>query len=873
MFLRSATLGTFVLLLASLGAAPTGVADDTPRAALLAQAIRRLDPNVLLNQADGPGRERLRRMVAEDIRRRRDEFNRRDLQAWQSIRNREDWESFKAARIAALRRSLGQVPDPARNAPVTKTKEISGEGFVIQCLVFESRPGLLITANLYRPAALPHSGGKGDSPISVGTKTGTAPGQRMPGILICHSHHNPKTQGELQDMGMTWARHGCLVLVMDQLGHGERRQHPFRTAEDYTKKFPVGRQDYHFRYNVGIQLHLVGESLVGWMAGDLMRGVDVLLGQPGVDPDRIILLGSVAGGGDPAAVAAALDPRVKAAVPFNFGGPQPETVYPLPEDAQRRFNYLGGGSWESTRNLRASAPGGFFPWVIVGAIAPRALIYAHEFSWDQQRDPVWKRLEAIYTFYGVPERLSSVHGWGGVQLSSAQASHCNNIGPAHRKQIYPALERWFGMAPPEEYQARRDPAELACLEGVDAARRSGKEASPLVVDAKIDPVPVHRLADRIAAERLTVFRAELARLDPAGRRAALRRAWSAVLGDVEPAIVFQESNVVRPTNGRPEYMSFRFAPPDIINVNTNNFRAPEPTGSNEGGFRALRVALSHEQDLVVPVVLLLPESSAGRPSPCVIGVAQAGKEGFLKNRAEDIALLLARGIAVCLPDLRGTGETGFGTDRGRRSEATALSSSELMLGNTFVGLRLKDLRSVLRWLRTSRAVDARRIAVWGDSFTPPNAPDRRIDVPLGIGEEPPPAEPLGPLLALLAGLFDEDLVAVAAQGGLTGFRSVLQCRFVYIPHDVVVPGALAAGDFADVGAALAPRPLLMRRCVDGTNRALPAQALRDAWATVRSAYQTAGAAEDLALGDGPGSVADWLAGRLAPIPSPVKEKK
>jgi len=47
------------------------------------------------------------------------------------------------------------------------------------------------------------------------------------------------------------------------------------------------------------------------------------------------------------AVTAALDERIDCAVPFNFGGPQPETRYPLPEDAETWFNYAGGGSWES----------------------------------------------------------------------------------------------------------------------------------------------------------------------------------------------------------------------------------------------------------------------------------------------------------------------------------------------------------------------------------------------------------------------------------------------------------------------------------------------------------------------------------------------
>jgi hypothetical protein len=174
---------------------------------------------------------------------------------------------------------------------------------------------------------------------------------------------------------MLWARVGCVVLVMDLLGHGERRQHPFRSDKDYTTQdFAVGRQDYNFRYNVGVQLALAGRSLMGWMVGDIQRGVDLLL-DLGVAQDKVLVLGAVAGGGDPCAVAAALDRRISAAVPFNFGGPQPESPYPLPEDAEHSFNYVGEGSWESTRGLAGTGRGGYLPWLIVGAIAPRPLVY------------------------------------------------------------------------------------------------------------------------------------------------------------------------------------------------------------------------------------------------------------------------------------------------------------------------------------------------------------------------------------------------------------------------------------------------------------------------------------------------------------------
>ncbi len=317
----------FTALLALALIVPTVSAEEKK----LADLLRDLDANVF-----NPGSDEAKAAattLSRNVRARMLKANRRSTEEWKAIKTKDDWEKFRDTKLKALRDSLGQWPEPPTDLKVQTTGTLDGDGYRIEKLVFESRPGLLVTANLYTPPK---------------------PGSSMPGILIIHSHHNPKTQGELQDMGITWAKQGCLVLIMDQLGHGERRQHPFKDAASYPKAFGVSRQDYYFRYNEAIQLHLVGESLIGWMAWDLMRGVDLLLARPGIDKKRIILLGSVAGGGDPAAVTAALDPRITAVVPFNFGGPQPETG-PLTPDAETRINWAGGGSWESTRNLRRSA--------------------------------------------------------------------------------------------------------------------------------------------------------------------------------------------------------------------------------------------------------------------------------------------------------------------------------------------------------------------------------------------------------------------------------------------------------------------------------------------------------------------------------------
>jgi dienelactone hydrolase len=761
----------------------------------LADQLRELEGRVL--PAEGDLAKQLPRMLSQQARDGIRAANERETRTWREVKTRADWEQYRDVRIQALRDSLGTFPTAPREVKVRVVQELEGDGHRIKILVFESRPGLFVTANLYLPADAPRSAA---------------------GILICHSHHAPKSEGELQDMGMTWARAGNVVLVMDQLGHGERRQHPFIDASSYPKPFRVGRQDYYFRYHVGSQLHLLGDSLMGWMVWDLMRGVDVLLAQPGVDKEKIILLGSVAGGGDPAAVTAALDRRIAAVAPFNFGGPQPETIYPLPADAEDAFNYAGGGSWESTRNLRLSARDGFLPWVIVGAAAPRRLIYGHEFSWDRDRDPVWKRLEKIYGFYDAADRLAAAPGKGRIGTPD-NGTECNNIGPWHRKLMHPLFQRWFDLpVPAEEFKQRRPSKELVGL------------TPDVVKDLK--PRPLVEVAAALGEERAAAARRSLAGLKPDDQRKRLREVLTRLLGEVD----------------------FRYKP-----------KVLSQEAVQAGGVAIHRVALEVEPGTVVPLLLLVPPGKDRARRPLVVGICQQGKAELLKGRAEVVAALLDAGVAVCLPDVRGTGESNPG-NRDRQSPATSISSSELMLGQTLVGLRLRDLRAILKYLRTRDDLDTKRLALWGDSLAPVNVADRDVKVPLDL-EQPDHAEPLGGLLALFGGLFEDDVKAIYVRGGLAGYQSVLQSPFVCLPHDAIVPGALTAGDLCDVAAVLAPRPLRLEALVDGLNRRVPAETLAKVYEPAKGAYGTARAEANLRLSAEPDSarkVAEWLRDHLEP---------
>jgi hypothetical protein len=161
-------------------------------------------------------RQALSRMLREGVRARVGAANRRDAEGWSKVQSRADWEAFCAPRVEALRRSLGVFPTVPKALHAEVTGVVEGDGYRIENVVYESRPGVFVTANLYLPAPLR---------------------ERMPAILIVHSHHNPKTQDELQDMGMTWAQEGCAALVMDQLGYGDGP----RRGRDRTIGFALSR--------------------------------------------------------------------------------------------------------------------------------------------------------------------------------------------------------------------------------------------------------------------------------------------------------------------------------------------------------------------------------------------------------------------------------------------------------------------------------------------------------------------------------------------------------------------------------------------------------------------------------------------------------
>ncbi len=711
---------------------------------------------------------------------------------WENVHSLADWEKFRDPRIAALKASLGTFPErTALRTSVTRRLDY-GEGFVLENLIYESRPGLVVTANLYLPSKIQG---------------------RIPAIVVVHSQHAPKVQMELQDLGMTSARAGIAVLIMDQLGAGERIQSQ-----------PWARESYYSRYAMGEQLYLAGDSLMKWMVWDLERGIDVLLERSYIDPKRIVMLGAVAGGGDPAAVTAALDDRIAAVIPFNFGEASPEDHFTSgPRPYNLEIADPGWGEWESSRCLRLSIVDQFFPWLINASVAPRGFIYSFELGWPNgvENEPIWKRYKKVFELYGQQDHLGEVDGFGPFP----GPGEVENVGAQHRVKLYPILNRWFDMpVPAVQYHNPRPEADLMSL-----TPKAATERRPKIVSA---------IALEIAETRLAQARASRAPLSASERLRSLRASLKKKLGDIDPA---------------------------------PRARARIIWTKQLSGLSVEAVALDTAPDISVPLFLIKPHSTSVRRLPVVLAFAQGGKEAFLNQRRSDIAALLEKGVAVCLVDVRGTGETASSINSIAGPEAlntssTSLAATELMLGTTALGQRLKDARTVVHYLMSRDDIDSKQLLLWGDSFVATNPREGLLDQ--SVGQQAGPqiihqSDPLGSLLVLLTALYEDNVRAVAARGGLVSYLSVLEDRFCYVPQDVIIPGILETADISDIVAALAPRAVLLEGFVDGRNRQLTESEvnlhLRPGFGTAQSIPSRLIVRESPA----PTGLATWLDGQLS----------
>ena len=181
---------------------------------------------------------------------------------------------------------IGGIPDYSGPLHASVKGWIHQPGFVIEKILWESLPGLYVTANLYRP---------------------DRPG-RFPAVLLPLGHWD-YGKPAVQVIAANLALKGFVVLTYDPIGQGERQQAYDRRLEG---SLLGGSTEQHFL--AGAKDMLIGKSFARERIFDAKRALDYLETRADVDRNRIGATGC-SGGGTLSTYISALDPRIKVAAP------------------------------------------------------------------------------------------------------------------------------------------------------------------------------------------------------------------------------------------------------------------------------------------------------------------------------------------------------------------------------------------------------------------------------------------------------------------------------------------------------------------------------------------------------------------------------
>jgi len=270
-------------------------------------------------------------------------------------------------------------PEPEKTPLLARTTRIEErDTYRIENVIFESRPGFLVTANLYVPKRA------GKCPGVVGT---------------CGHSANGKAAEAYQFFAQGLARQGYVVLIYDPIGQGERLQY---STPDAKSKFSPGVNEH---IQMGNQQYLVGEFLGSWFAWDGIRALDYLLSRDEVDPNHIGLTGN-SGGGTQTTWLCAVEQRWTMAAPACFVTTfRRNAENELPADTEQC----------PPRALRL----GLDHCDFLAALAPKPIvIVAQEKDYFDARgaEEAFGRLKRLYGLLGKPDNIrlhigGSYHGY------------------------------------------------------------------------------------------------------------------------------------------------------------------------------------------------------------------------------------------------------------------------------------------------------------------------------------------------------------------------------------------------------------------------------------------------------------------------------
>ena len=257
------------------------------------------------------------------------------------------------------------------------TGSFERERYRVEKVIYESRPGLLISANLYVPR-------QGNGPF--------------PAVLFQSGHYNEgKAHPNYQRCCQGLAQLGFVVLAFDPMGQGERIQYPDSSGTQ------TRLQDVDSEHTVpGKQMLLFGDTATRFQLWDSIRSLDYLTSLPVVNAKRVGSTGH-SGGGTLTMLLSCADDRLAAAAPC-MGNT--ENVAALP--------FISPGSTDDAeQDLVDSGPVGFDRWDLFYPFAPKPMLI-----WPSDRD-----------FYATYSSQYITNGWQGVSKATGSVRHPESRRP------------------------------------------------------------------------------------------------------------------------------------------------------------------------------------------------------------------------------------------------------------------------------------------------------------------------------------------------------------------------------------------------------------------------------------------------------------
>lgn len=214
--------------------------------------------------------------------------------------------------------ALGGLPDAGTPLNAEVTEVIERDGFVVEKVIYESMPGVYVSAALFLP----------DDPQFE---------PPYPGILLPCGHSPTGKGSELYQSGAALAAlHGMAALVFDPIDQGERHQ----LLDEDGDSIISGT---HAHSALGVGAIFLGHNTARFMIHDMIRSLDYLEERPDIDGDRLGAMGN-SGGGTQTSHIMSLDERIKAAAPSCYITGFERLVNTIgPQDAEQ--NIFGQLAW------------------------------------------------------------------------------------------------------------------------------------------------------------------------------------------------------------------------------------------------------------------------------------------------------------------------------------------------------------------------------------------------------------------------------------------------------------------------------------------------------------------------------------------------